>query len=165
MPRNPGSDFDTAGRRMRTRDGHWRPLDRLTLAPSGLYCALTFAGNPHFSYYECWLLPGPGWVVSRFSWYSQLPPRHDWYIEPDLIEIDAPVWRQRDLYLDLEVYEGDHYELVDADEFADGLAAGEISSHEAVAALRTLQQLCAALHRNGFSGRALLEEFAPDLPR
>lgn len=165
MPRNAGSEIDTNARNMRERDGRWYPLERLLVAESGLYWARPIADSMHFSYVERWLLPGPGWAISRPTFHSHLTGMFDWYVETELIEVDRSTWRVRDGYLDLCVFEGVRYELEDADELADAIAADEIPLAEALMALRALQQLCAALRRNGFSGRALLEEFAPDLPR
>ena len=165
MPRNGGSEIETETRRLRDRNGLWYTLDCLTVAASGLYHARETPGAELFSYHERWLLRDPGWAISRFVWRPNRPERVDWYIETELIEVDGAVWRIRDGYLDVNVHEGVRYELEDADELADAIAAGEIPLLEALTALRALQQLCAVLRLNGFSGRALLEEFAPDLPR
>ena len=164
MPRNAGSEIDTAAGRMRDRDGQWHQLDRLTVGGHGLYWARPTPGNALFSYCERWLLPDLGWAISRFAFHPHLPKQIDWYMETDLIQTAGPIWRQRDGYLDVGVYEGVRYELEDADELAEAIAAGEIPLAEALAALHALDQLCVALQRNGFSGRALLAEFAPDLP-
>jgi len=104
-------------------------------------------------------------VLNRLTFLPNVPNPLDWCIEPDPVLVDGSVWRVRDAFLDLEVYEGVRYELRDADELADGLAAGEISLAEALTALHSLNSLCQALRLNGFSGKALLDEFAPGLPR
>ncbi len=71
----------------------------------------------------------------------------------------------RDCYLDVAVFEGSRYEVLDADELAQGLTAGDISVEEAARALESLNRLCRLLASNGFSGAALLAELAPGLPR
>src|SRR5205823_972674 len=98
-----------------------------------------------FSRNEKWLLPGPGWVINRLAFLPHVPGPLDWYIEPDSVVVDGAVWRVRDAFLGLEVYEGIRYELRDADELADGLVAGEISRAEALTALHALNRLCHAL--------------------
>jgi predicted RNA-binding protein associated with RNAse of E/G family len=165
MARHRGVDVDTAARRVRDRDGCWYPAENLVVSEAGLYYYRDFPDGELFSRNEKWLLPGPGWVINRLSFLPHVPDPLDWYIEPDSVQVDGSIWRVRDAFLDLEVYEGVRYELLDADELADGLAAGEITLAEALVALQALDKLCGALRRHGFSGRALLVEFASGLPR
>jgi predicted RNA-binding protein associated with RNAse of E/G family len=165
IPRNGGSEIVTETRRLRDRNGLWYALDRLSVGRSGLYHARATPEVELFTYHERWLLPGPGWAISRFVWRPNRPGRIDWYIEPEIIEVDGSVWRVRDGYLDLAVHEGLRYQLEDADELAEAIAAGEIPLTEALAALTSLQRLCTALRGNGCSGQALLAEFAPELPQ
>lgn len=165
MARNPGSVIDVTSRRVCDRDGRWHALDDLTLADGALYYARPIAGNALFSYHHRWLLPDQMWVVNRFAFHSHVPDPLDWYIETDLIDVAGPLWRVRDTYLDVEVYDGLRYELRDAGELAEGITSGEIPVTEAAAALDALDRLCAALHRHQFSGSALLAELVPNLPR
>ena len=165
MPRNPGSDIDTASRRVRDRDGRWYPLDELLVAGESLYYARPVDDSEHFSYYWKWLLPIPGWVVSRARFHDHIVQPFDWYIETDFIDVEGPLWHVRDGYLDVELWEGRRYHVDDAHELANGLACGEITTAETAAALDALGRLCAALQRGGYSGRELLAEFAPGLPR
>ncbi|HLZ71936.1 MAG TPA: hypothetical protein VKV26_18690 [Dehalococcoidia bacterium] len=164
MARHRGVDVNAATRRVRDRDGCWYRAENVVVSEAGLYYYRDFPGGTLFSRNEKWLLPGPGWVVNRFNFLPHVPDPLDWYIEPDAVLVDGAVWRVRDAFFDLEVYEGRHYRLRDADEFADGLAAQEMTLTEALVALRSLQRLCEALRRHDFSGKALLEEFAVDLP-
>jgi len=164
MTRHDGSVVDVAQRLVRDRRGRWHPLQRLMVGESGLYLGLPRVEDAHFTYRELWLLPEQGWSVSRFQYQPHVQPQVDWYIETDPIAIDGSLWHVRDGYLDLMVYEGVRYELLDADELAEGILAGHINQAEAVEALCSLDRLCRALHRLGFSGRALLDELAPDLP-
>jgi predicted RNA-binding protein associated with RNAse of E/G family len=143
----------------------WYPLDRLVVADVALYYARPIAGSEHFHYHERWLLPEQAWSVSRFTFHDHFKDRVDWYIEMDFIELEGGLWRVRDGYLDVAVWEGSRYEVWDADELAEGMLAGEISVEEAAVALDSLNRLGLALKRNGHSGAALLAEFAPGLPR
>jgi predicted RNA-binding protein associated with RNAse of E/G family len=155
-----------AARRVLERDGRWYALDRLATTDSGLYYARPVAGSDHFHYHERWLLPDHTWSVSRFTFHDHLREgRVDWYIEMDAIEAKDGRWRVSDGYLDVAVWEGSRYEVWDADELADGLRDGEISPEEAIAALHALHRLATCLSKNGYSGAALLADFAPGLPR
>lgn len=162
--RHRGIVVDVAERRVCDRDGAWYRAQQLTVSDAGLYYYRDFPDGTLFSRNEKWILPGPAWVINRFAFLPGRPAPMDWYIEPDLITVADGLWRVRDAFLDLEVHEGARYELLDADELADGLAAYEISLDEAMRALRAIDSLCKALRSNGFSGRALLEEYAPGLP-
>ena len=163
MPRNAGSTIDIERRAVLDRDGRWHPLDRVTLVDGGLYHARVTLGNPHFSYHERWLLPSLTWSLSRFRLHDHEPDRMDWYIETDLIEPGNTHWRVRDGYIDVLLYEGHRYHVDDADELAEALAVGEISQTEAVAVLDALGRLCNALRGNGYSGEAIIRQYAPAL--
>ncbi len=164
MPRNGGSLVDTVAGTVRDRNGVIYPLERLVVAGGRLYYARSIAPNPLFSYHERWLLPEQNWVVNRFAFHPHRLPSIDWYIETDLIEVDGALWRVSDGYLDVGLFEGRRYYLEDADELADGIAAGDIPLAEGLVALRALNQLCLALERHHYSGHALLREYAPGLP-
>jgi predicted RNA-binding protein associated with RNAse of E/G family len=165
MARNGGAVLDTAARQVRDRNGTWYPLDELAVAGGALYYARPIEGSDLLTYQECWLLPEQAWVVNRFRFHDHLPHLLDWYIETDMTEVDGPLWRIRDGYLDIRVLDGSRYEIEDADELAEGLAAGDIPMADDVLALAALNRLCVALHRHHFSGAALLAEYAPELPR
>ncbi|MGH2586377.1 MAG: hypothetical protein ACRDJE_15800 [Dehalococcoidia bacterium] len=117
-----------------------------------------------FEYHERWILADQGWSVSRFAFLPTAERPIDWYIETEIIAIDGDRWRIEDGYLDGEVHEGSRYHVDDAEELAEGLAAGAISVSDAVSALPSLGRLCEALRSNGCSGAALLAEFASQLP-
>ncbi len=164
MTRNPGSTVNTHSRTVIDRDGIERGVDALEVTDAGLYYARP-VDFEHFDYQERWILPALGWVVNRFAFRPQSPAACDWYIETELIQVDDAIWRVADGYLDVYVYEGEHYHLEDAGELADGLAAGEIAVADATSALRALDRLCEALRTNDCSGHALLATFAGSLPR
>jgi len=164
MPRNRGSVVDTRARTVRDRNGVTYPLDALAVSAHGLYHARPLDQNEHFYYHERWVLPGPGWLINRFAFHDHRTDKIDWYIETDLIEIDGDRWIVQDGYLDILIDEGVRYQVEDADELAEGMAAGEISIDHAMAALHAFDRLCRALRDNGCSGFALLAEYAPGLP-
>jgi len=151
-------------RRVFDRDRVWHPAERLAVADGALYYARPTPGEDHFRAYERWLLPGQMWSVARFNFHDHFTDRVDWYIEMDFIEVEGGIWRVRDGYLDVAVWEGSRYEVWDADELAEGMLAGEISVEEVARALDSLKRLGLALKRNGYSGAALLAEYAPGLP-
>ena len=165
MARNSGSTVDVAAQRVCDRDGVWYALDRLVLAGNGLYYSRPIEGSQHFHYHERWLLPDHAWSVSRFTFHDDFRDRVDWYIEMDFIHVSGDLWRVRDGYLDVAVWEGARYEVWDADELGEGMLAQEISVEEAAQALDSLDRLVRVLKGNGYSGAALLAEFAPGLPR
>lgn len=162
--RNPGLSVDLATKRVRDRDGAWYPLEDLIVSGGALYYARSVDDSRHFSYYERWLVPAQGLVFSRPRFHPQIEAPFDWYIETDFSSIDSECWQARDGYLDLEVWEGRRYYLLDANELAEGLGAGEISVSEVIQALDALGWLCAALKRTDCSVRAVLAECAPGLP-
>jgi predicted RNA-binding protein associated with RNAse of E/G family len=155
---------DVDGRAVCDRDGEWYALDRLEVAGNTLYYARGLDFHL-FDYHERWLLPEQGWSISRLRFRPDAPDPIDWYIEMEVIDVSGPQWTVRDGYLDMEVWEGKRCRLDDADELGDGLADGSISVEEAAEVLRSLDRLWDELHANGNSGRALLERFAPGLPR
>jgi predicted RNA-binding protein associated with RNAse of E/G family len=162
LARNKGSVVDPGGTRLRERDGAWYTLDRVIVEGGALYYArpLPFAT---LSYHERWLLPAENLSFSRFAFTDKAPYRIDWYVEPDLIEVREGLWHVKDGFIDLEVYEGSHYRLDDADELADGLRDDEISIEEAAAVLRSLDRVCDAFRDFGYSGAKVLAALAPGL--
>ncbi|HEX6032473.1 MAG TPA: hypothetical protein VFY90_13655 [Tepidiformaceae bacterium] len=155
--------MDTATRRVCDRDGEWYPLDRLEIAGGTLYYARPLDFRL-FDYHERWLLREQGWSISRLRFRPHVPAPMDWYIETEIIEVEGDLWKVRDGYLDMEVWEGHRSRLDDADELAEGLESRAITLPEAAQLLRSLDLLCDALHQNGNSGLALLERYAPNLP-
>ena len=163
MTRNAGSVVDVEARTVRERDRVVYPLERLQISPAGIYHGRPVEGGP-FRYKERWLLPAKGWCVNRFSDHVGRVPEWHWYIEPEIIEVSGDRWTIRDAFIDFYVFEGLRYELEDIDEFAQGIAEGELPPHEALAILHATNSLITSLRDNGFSGAALLRDFAPGLP-
>lgn len=166
MPRHSGALVSVSARTVRGRSGETFPLERLELSDGALYYGRTFGDHPSICYHERWLLPAQGWVINRFTPYPDKPPFWcDWYVDIDRVESSGDTWRVDDCFLDIGIHEGRGYEVLDADELADGIEQEEIALVEALAALRSLNALCVALPQLGFSGPALLEAYAPGLPR
>ena len=92
------------------------------------------------------------------------PFRWDWYIDIAAIDLAEDVWRVSDHYIDVTVFDGQRYELLDLDEFAEALEGGSLSDREGIAALRSTHRLCAELEELDFSVPSLLERHAPALP-
>lgn len=157
---------DTVHRVAGRLDIERRVLDRVEIADGNLYCARHVDDEETFTYRETWIIPDKCWTLSRFTFREHFRPDLDfWKIEPDPAIVDGPVWRVADGFLDLGVYEGSHYDLQDADEFADALSAGELTPGAAVEILNALDSLCRELLANGYSGQKILKQYAPGLPR
>lgn len=160
-----GLQVDVAARTHRDRQGQVTPLQSLIVGEGGLYIAGELHGNRRFRAFQRWLLPAQGWVVGRFAVHpGQQPMREDWYIDLDAVSVAGNHWIAEDRLLDVGVFEGQRYEIQDADELADALEQGLLSPSAMLAALRSLHELCQALERLQFSGAALLREYAPGLP-
>jgi hypothetical protein len=143
-----------------------RDLDRVEVANGNLYCARHVDDEETFTYRETWIIPDKCWTLSRFTFREDFRPDLDfWKIEPDPAVLDGLVWRVADGFLDINLFEGSHYHLEDADEFADALATGELSSSAAVEILNALDALCRELLANGYSGEKILSRYAPGLPQ
>lgn len=165
MGRQPPTLIDIAERTEHTRSGMVIPLERLELGEGTLYCARKLIAHPRIAAVERWLLPAQGWVVNRFHLHPETTRDHDWYVDLDQVEPRGDVWKIQDGFLDVVVRECHSYRVLDADELADGIEQGELTSAETVATLRSFHALIEALHRLDCSGSALLDEYAPGLPR
>jgi hypothetical protein len=167
MTRNRGKDIDARGQMVRDRDGIVYPVERMLVGDGVLYYGrpLSNGADIGFDYHELWAFDALDLVVSRLRFLRGAPDKIDWYIETDPIDVDGDVWRIRDGYLDVCLYERERYRLEDAGELAEGLASGAIFAADAVRALQSLERVLALLERNGRSGAALLAELAPGLPQ
>lgn len=156
--------MDAGQRTVLDRDGLDHPLLRLAVADRTLYYARA-VDYPGFSEHERWLIPDFGWSVSRFRWRDGWHEDFHWYIETELMEVAGPIWSLRDGFIDVLVWEGLRARIDDADELGDALVEGSISIADASDVLHSLDRLCDELHANGNSGAALLERYAPGLPK
>lgn len=164
MPRNGGCVVDVGRGVVRDRDGGTYAIDELLVADGSLYYARHVGGDV-ITYQWRWILPAQDLVINRFTFGDAAEIQPDWYIETDLCVVEGDVWSVRDGYLDLCVWDGVRYELEDAGELGDGVAAGEIAIDHAVRALRALDGVCERLRANGCSGAVLLGGLAPGLAR
>jgi predicted RNA-binding protein associated with RNAse of E/G family len=165
MPRRKDTVITISTRTMRIR-GLDISLDRLARAGDTLYIGFTYPDHPRFAFIEQWLLPERGWIVNRFTLYPGVRPTlGDWYVDLDAVTTSGDTWLVHDHFLDLIVHEGHGYELLDADELAEGIESDEIATHEVLGALRALDALCRELRRLDFSGHALLDVHATGLPK
>lgn len=165
MPRREDTVIHLRKRSIQIR-GRDLPLDRLTRSGDTLYIGFAYPNHPRFAFIEQWLLPAQSWIVNRFTRHPGARSFDgDWYVDLDRVTIDGDTWLVHDHFLDVVVHEGRSYELLDADELADGIEQQEIATREVLDALRSLNTLCRELRRLAFSGRALLDTYAPGLPR
>jgi uncharacterized protein len=157
--------IDLARREVNGRDGLLYPIDRLERTTNALYFSRAGAQHPDIAYQERWLLPALGCVVIRWTMREGIEPFDcGWYIDLDGIEVTDEHWTVTDRYLDLIVFEGARYQVLDADELADAIETGEIALPDALDALRALNVLSVALRQHDNSVAALLAEHAPGLP-
>lgn len=105
--------------------GFVRPVDEYRLEEFGLFMARPVVGHPELAYFQSWLLPRLGLRVNKWGLHPGAPVRHDFYL--DVVDIETgPVWRTRDLYLDITVRTGKDQQLLDTDETLAALGAGLI---------------------------------------
>ncbi|MBT5775167.1 MAG: DUF402 domain-containing protein [Dehalococcoidia bacterium] len=129
------------------------------------YIAAPVPAHEEVAMFQRWLLPEPGWVVGCFSLHPQVQPvPWDWYIDLATVDTSPEAWRVSDHYIDVTVFDGQRYELLDLDEFAEALEEELIPIEVGIATLRSSQRLCAELEELNFSVPALLERHAPSLP-
>lgn len=161
-----GYRVDTNARTVGGLHGPQFALDQLEYAGSTLFYARSIPDDRFITYQKTWLIADQNWAVTRFTFHEHLRARAiDWKIEPDPISIDGAVWHVTDGFIDLDVYEGTHYELEDADELAEALLGGTIAIVDTARALHALDAVCKELHTSGYSVTELLRRFAPQLPR
>jgi uncharacterized protein len=165
MPRRENAVLSLTERTMHLR-GRRTTLEHLEQAGGALYAGFSYPDHPRFAFIEQWLIPAQGWVVNRFTMHPHARPwGSDWYIDLDHVTVAGDTWLVHDRFLDLVVHEGRGYELLDADELAEGMASGEITAAEVQSVLHSLHTACAELRRLDFSVKALLEAHAPGLAR
>ncbi len=120
--------FDVAALTNTDPKGFVRRVDRYETTEFGLYMARPLDGHPDIAYFRSWLLPDRGLRVSRWRAHEGKRLDHDVYI--DIVDIDtvavepAPVWRTRDLYLDVLVDDREHLRVLDTDELLEAQEVG-----------------------------------------
>ena len=121
-----------------------------TVTPRGaLWFERPMVDHPEYGHLEALLVPERGIQVCRFTrhvgrdWF-------DWYIDIAEVHHSGAVWTATDLHADVLVREGVAYRVVDLDEMAQAASAGEMSPHQLVHALKSLQGLCDSLNSQNF---------------
>ena len=135
--------FDLDARTNTDPKGFVRPVDEYRVTSDGLYLARP-ADHPRFSYVESWLLPRLGLRITDFHFTPGNEAAQEFYV--DIVEVGVPegggdlsgaagAWTTRDLYLDVICAAGSFTEVLDADEFAQAIAAGLLDERTAENAL------------------------------
>jgi uncharacterized protein len=115
--------FDVAGMTNTDPKGFVRTVERYETTDFGLYMARPLDGHPDIAYFRSWLLPGHGVRVGRWLPHAGTKLDHDVYI--DIADIETgPVWRTRDLYLDVLVDDHRGLRVLDTDEILEAHTAG-----------------------------------------
>lgn len=112
-------------------------------------------------------LSNPPWVRQHKPDGSgvEIDPRgrDSWYVDLITIEQHANRYLFRDLYVDVMVpLDGRHYRLLDLDEYADAMAEGAMTMHEAVDGLRRWQHF---MDRHLHTGRWPSDHWADFPPK
>lgn len=141
--------IDPATRQHRFNNGYAYAIGRLERYGEILYFERPFVNHAAIRELRAYLVPAEGWQICQ---YIPHQGTHwcDWYVDICRITVSAEGWVMDDLFLDLGVHDGKGYDLLDADELADALASGEISTAEAMYALRSTQRLAEALAATGY---------------
>lgn len=167
MPSHSRTVIDFPTSTYHDRGGEIYQLTSCVRSDGGAYVAGPAApvGHPSVVALQRWLLPQPGWMVGcTLLQDPDAQPLPDWHVDLVAIEVTPDQWRVTDHFIDVTVFEGERYEVLDLDEFVDALAAGSLPVETGLDTLRSLHQLCTGLTDAEFSVNTLLERHAPTLP-
>jgi uncharacterized protein len=115
--------FDVAGMTNTDPKGFVRAVDRYETTEFGLYMARPLDGHHNIAYFRSWLLPEQGLRIGRWLPHAGQTLDHDVYI--DIVDVEkGPVWRTRDLYLDILVRDHRDLWVLDIDEVLEAHSAG-----------------------------------------
>jgi predicted RNA-binding protein associated with RNAse of E/G family len=115
--------FDVAAMTNTDPKGIVRAVDTYRLAEFGLYMGRPLEGHPNIGYFRSWLLPEHGLRIGRWLPHPGQELDHDVYI--DIVDIEpGPVWRTKDLYLDILVCDHKGLRVLDTDEVLEAHATG-----------------------------------------
>lgn len=115
--------FDVAAMTNTDPKGFVRAVDRYETTEFGLYMARPLDGHPDIAYFRSWLLPDHGLRIGRWLPHPGRTLDHDVYI--DIVDVETgPVWRTRDLYLDILVRDHRDLSVLDTDEILEAHTAG-----------------------------------------
>ena len=107
---------------------------------------------------QAYILPDLHLQVVRFDWREGQGYDYDYYIDIIRVAEKGERWVVRDLYLDLIVYEGRRVEILDTDEYLEGVAEGHMDRAEAEHALEVTHQTLNELAKHGYSLEAYLAQ-------
>lgn len=125
-------------------------------ACGALYFGRPWVNSSRYSYFESFVVPDLGIQVCAYTAIAPYAYPWDWYVDiARITEVDG-VYRIHDLYLDLGIYEGRGYDVLDLNEFADALKTGAIRPDDADYALRSLHALTALLAQHRYAMERLL---------
>ncbi|AWB83777.1 DUF402 domain-containing protein [Corynebacterium liangguodongii] len=154
--------FDTCALTNTDPKGFVRTVEVYREADFGLYMARG-ANHPGFGYLESWLLPDYGLRANIFHFRPGFQRDQDFYFDIADITVDGPVWRTRDLYIDLVSKTGRPAEVVDIDELAAAAAAGLVTAAEVERAIEATLAAVDGIARHHDDPMAWLRSVGADL--
>lgn len=132
------------------------PLEAYHTEPHGLYFRVSAERSKWYAM-QAYILPELHLQIVRFDWREGQARDFDYYIDIISVVEKGERWVVRDLYLDLIVYEGCKVEILDTDEYLEGIAEGHIDRAEAEHALNVTHTMLNNLAECGYSLEAYLE--------
>ena len=149
-------------KRVRTRTKAWglevAKLTRYEVSTDRLLYFSTLTNNPGLSGIHGSIFPDLGFQVVRFLYLEPKADDADFDYYLDIVRVieRGQRWVVRDLYLDILVYEHQHAEVLDTDEYLAAVQAGFLAQREAAFALTRTHELLNGLAEYGYSLEAYL---------
>ncbi len=138
--------------------GFVRAVEEYRVEPFGLFLARPVVAHPRIRAFQSWLLPSLGLRVTDWCFHPGHERDQDFYVDVVRVDVDGPVWRTEDHYLDLVVRTGREVELVDLDELLAAVHGGLLDPPVAEQALRITFRLADGLAHNGYDLAGWLAE-------
>lgn len=114
--------------------------------------------HPRLAAIEAYVLPDLGIRVSRFKHRCErLPDDYDYYIDIVSVVEKGDLWRVRDLYLDILVFDGYRVKILDTDEYLAALQEGHLTAAEVAHALTALHAFVNGLAQHEYNLDAYLQ--------
>lgn len=157
------TDIDFGSASYHDSGGEIYPLTSCVRSDGNAYVAGPVSRTGRVIAHQKWLFPELGWFVGCATVRTDADP-NDWYV--DLVEIDvsADRWHVKDYFIDVALYDGDRYEVLDLDEFADAVESGQLSREAGLWTLRSLHRLCSDLTDADYRMESFLRKHAASLP-
>lgn len=150
------SALDVDARINHDTKGQAYPVDAVRETAYGVFYARPVHAHDRLRYQRSWVLPDVGLRVSAFT--PQPGVRLDYDLYLDLIAADRPTpdaaersWRWTDHYLDIIATTGTSATLLDADEFTQSIAEGQLSAGEAETTLEHAARALTGIAAHGYS--------------